>query len=185
MKHEFDILRRNSPDAIILNYEKEIEAILYKHNKERHSGSSAEYYAAIIASSIKNLCLFRPISPITDDPNDWEFIGTEPTLYHVYQHKRLSPLFKDNNNNVQYINAVVFDDITTDIQFTGSIKLATGEWIQSTQKIKGFPFTPTTIFLKIRKLLDDTDGTTIYELVSPSQLNEISQNYDFKMIAEK
>lgn len=184
MKHEFDIIRRENPDAIILGYEKEIKAILLKHGREGHSGGSVGAYVSIISSVIKKLCLFEPIAPITDNPEDW--FTTDPDE-KIFQHRRLSSLFKEGDT-VIYLDAIEFHVVGEEFNFGGSVTLENGTRLRSSQKIKGFPFTLKKFQLDLYEIPEtDNDGNVIkgsnvYKIANPAQLKDIAEYYDLKDI---
>ena len=168
---ELDILVKSASDPenrpIIEEFIPEILALCDKFGNSGQSGGSAPYTANALSSAIKKLCLQKPICPIMgidEEWNDVSIISDEP-LRTLYQNKRCSALFKDNDN-VYYLDAIVWQGDTEGESgnnwdtFTGTV-----EGIKSRQYIKGFPFEPKTFYIDVTRemLPEDWDEEPFYE----------------------
>jgi len=63
-------------------------------SKEGHSGYSASYALGIL----KKLLAFEPLTPLTGEDSEWIDVTEESGGNVMYQNKRLSSVFKDNNS---------------------------------------------------------------------------------------
>lgn len=66
-----------------------------------HSGFSASY----TINAFSRLANFKPLTPLTGDDDEWNKAGTG-----VYQNKRYSAVFKENNRGAYNIEGKVFTD---------------------------------------------------------------------------
>jgi hypothetical protein len=79
-----------------------IVKLLEVFSDEGHSGSSAPYAVDLFSK----LALFKPIAPLTGE--DWEWVDVaERDGGRVYQNKRASHVFKDDNGAYD-INGIIF-----------------------------------------------------------------------------
>lgn len=69
-----------------------------------HSGFSASMAVALF----RRLAAFKPLTPITDEPDQWEPSPGDDS--GLLQHKRYSSVFKDAEGNAFDVDAVVFED---------------------------------------------------------------------------
>jgi hypothetical protein len=104
-------------------------------DKQGHSGMSA----SLVISLFKELADFKPINPIKNEPDEWTEYAEG-----MFQHKRLSSLFKDGaDGRPYYLDAIVWDEGGN--CFNGTV----GE-ITSRQFVK-LPFLPKTFYVKVNK----------------------------------
>ena len=61
---------------------------------EGHSGYSASYALGVL----KKLLAFEPLTPLTGEDSEWTDVTAESGGNVMYQNKRLSSVFKDNNS---------------------------------------------------------------------------------------
>jgi len=153
---EFEILKKESQDSVVIEFEKEIISLCNKFHKSGQSGGSAPFVAEAIASTLRKLMLFQPISPLTGGDEEWsditEMCGEEVT----FQNKRDSRVFKYGNGEACMVSAIVAESENGSC-WSGSFwkskeDLLTGNKdlkIKSAQKIKAFPFTPKTFHVKV------------------------------------
>jgi len=94
---EFQILKKESQDSVVIEFSQEIIALCDKFHKSGQSGGSAPFVAEAIVSTLRKLMLFQPISPLTGGDEEWsditEMCGEEVT----FQNKRDSRVFKYGN----------------------------------------------------------------------------------------
>lgn len=169
-KSELDYLLKmanEGPDdrPIIEDFVPEILSLIDKFGKSGQSGGSAPYYAYAISETIKKLCLFQPISPITGE--DWEWNDVTDGLY---QNRRCANLFKDKHS-AYYLDAIIFRE-ESGCCFTGKVK-----GISSRQYIKGFPFEPKSFYVDVT-----TSNSGIDYIKDKSQIEEVAEYYDMKNI---
>lgn len=141
---EFDILEKTTPDALILEFKKEILELCEAFGNSGQSGFSAPYTAFAISEAIKKLCLKEPICDITGD--DSEQIKIEDGQ----QNSRCSGLFKQDNGECYYINAIVQQGEEEYDSFTGGVYIddIKFEPIRSSQLVN-FPFKPKTFYVDV------------------------------------
>lgn len=169
-KSELDILIKSTPDAIIIDFIPEILALVEKFGKSGQSGGSAPYTAHALSSTIEKLCLQEPICPITgidDEWNDVSSYGDDPT----WQNKRCSSLFKYKDGKIKYIDSIVWKTDSGSCFSGGSVKLKNGDRVNSSQEIRGFPFTPKTFYIDV--IQNDRESVVKDE----SQLDEVFGYY--------
>lgn len=190
LKHaerEFEILEKQRDEdpyneALILDFKDEILALIEKFGTSGQSGGSAPFVSKAISDSIKTLCMFRPLSGIEDRDEDWVNVGITGENIRLYQHKRLSSVFK-KNGKCNYLEAVIFKGEEGNDIFTGKIEDVTSSLI-----IKNFPFSPKTFYIDVVKELNTTDpdrvtcinGDYLYKLKDRNQLKEVYEYYDPK-----
>jgi len=101
-------------------------------SKQGHSGFSASY----CIDAFCKLANYKLLSPIKDDSqNDWC-----ETSKNVFQHKRLSALFKDGKGMPYYLDAITWKE-SNGSYYHGSAHTSNGEIITSRQLVR-FPFFP-------------------------------------------
>jgi hypothetical protein len=175
-EREFDILskieKKTGDEFLVTPFKKEILAIFNKFMDSGQSGGSAPYYAQAVAGAIKDLCLQKPLSPLTDEKEEWEDVSEIMEEGNTFQNNRLTSVFK-KGNKAYYIDAVVFRG-EDDTCFTGSAEYSEGK-IYSSQYIKSFPFTPKTFYIDIYY---DEDGDS--RIKNEEQLKEVFDYYDQK-----
>ena len=155
-------------------------------SKQGHSGGSAPFYAGALSSAIKNVLLFKPLSSITGEENEWDDTGetlNKGEKNEMYQNKRLSSLFKNGKDGrPYYLDAIVWKGAEPHDTFTGTV-----EGITSRQYIK-LPFKPKTFYIDVIKDHDtnkypenevvEGEGKYVYRLVDSKQLEEVFKYYD-------
>jgi hypothetical protein len=150
-KVEFDILKTTTPDALVLEFENEILALCEKFGNSGQSGGSAPYTAAIISSVVKKLCTFQTIAPLTGEDGEWSDVTEQSNGEMLYQNKRNSAVFKDEQG-VWYLDAIVWcadtpgDSGNNWDNFSGTV-----EGIKSRAYIKEFPFEPKTFHINVTR----------------------------------
>jgi len=122
-----------------------IKEILRVWGRQGHSGFSANFFAPKVCKIIENAMLFKPFVPIQNE-EDFDFYNTgNGTL----QSKRLSSVFKDNENApAHYLYAIVWND--GDSLFTGTLRIKGLGEINSSANIKKYPFTPKSFYVDVR-----------------------------------
>jgi len=156
-QRELEILSKIHLDPdnrpIVEEFIPEILALIEKFGK---SGCSAPYTAGALASTIKDLCLFKPLSPITGDENEWRdvtdmFEASEETFQNI----RCGSIFKKGKEEkATYCDAITWKgqypwDYGTDKwddTFTGKV-----EGYGPSQYIKSFPFTPKRFYVNVTR----------------------------------
>ena len=68
---------------------------------QNHSGFTAAY----TVNAFKRLAMFKPLTPLTGEDNEWIEVGTG-----VFQNKRYSAVFKDKDGTAYNIEGKVFTD---------------------------------------------------------------------------
>lgn len=192
---EFEILRKTTPDALVLEFEKEILKLVDKFGKSGQSGFSAPYYSSAITNTLKSLLDFKPITDVTGDESEWNDVKNG-----MFQNKRISALFYDDskeNSVPYYLNAVVFQGEEQHYAFTSGhgvyIDTEFKENVSSFWHIKGFPFKPKTFYIDVVKVpiteeeavlrnidytKDPNDGTFYIDVLKDKeQLKEVYEYY--------
>lgn len=123
------------------------------------SGGSMPYTAHSLAIIIKKLLMHEPITSITGTDCEWMNVSEYSGGELLYQNKRCSALFKSDDEEPYYLDAIVFKDITNNCTFTGDVS-----GLCSRQCIKGFPFHPKTFYVDVEEVPYDPDiHTDFYE----------------------
>jgi len=178
---ELVYLRKSVPDALVLEFEKEILALVKAFGHSGQSGGSAPYTAKAITRALDKLLMFDPIMPITGE--DWEWNELEPGMMgrpNVKQNKRLSSVFMEDGQ-AHYLNAVVFRGNEDWDTFVGEV-----EGVSSCLNIKGFPFEPKTFYIDVVRTpnTDHPDrvscggGDYLYTIKDREQLKAVYDYYD-------
>lgn len=142
-EEELAILQSQHKELVIEDFIDLIKQATVIFEKQGHSGSSAPFYANVLANTIKDVLLFRPLSPITGEDSEWVCDHMEEG---VCQNKRLSSIFKKKDGRAYYLDAIVWRGEEEGDVFTGTV----GD-ISSRQYIKSFPFTPKTFYVDVVK----------------------------------
>lgn len=142
-EEELAILQSQHKDLVIEDFIDLIKQATVIFEKQGHSGSSAPFYANVLANTIKDVLLFRPLSPITGEDSEWVCDHMEEGMC---QNKRLSSIFKKKDGRAYYLDAIVWRGEEEGDVFTGTV----GD-ISSRQYIKSFPFTPKTFYVDVVK----------------------------------
>lgn len=186
-KSELDILAKQTPDAVVLEFTPQILALCEAFGKSGQSGGSAPFVSKAIVDTLKKLLNFDPICPLTGDESEWSLVSmgdNEP----IYQNNRYPRVFKAaKDGRAYFIDAIVFDgDIAG--RFNGqSVSVPGAGNIASRQYIKSFPFTPKTFYIDVLDMRwKDKNGTQLDEngdwwthtVKDPNQLKEVFEYYD-------
>lgn len=153
-KQELDILEATVPDAIILPFREEILALCEKFGESGQSGGSAPYTATAISKAIKSLLLQEPICDITGHKDEWVNISECMGGNKTWQNKRCGGLFKSEDGEVRYIDAIVWKGVEEYDTFCGRVYVDEKDFklISSKQIIKGFPFKPKTFYIDVIRI---------------------------------
>jgi hypothetical protein len=148
-----------------------IKRITELFSKEGHSGCSASFAAPALAETIKNVLLFKPLSPITGADDEWSNPGGE-----IFQNNRLSSVFKQGKDGKPYyLDAIVWKS-QNDCTFTGSVFKADGVRVFSRQYIK-LPFKPKTFYIDVIEKEVAKDDWESY-IKDEKQLEEVFEYYE-------
>lgn len=184
---ELDILTKSNTDPdnrpIIEQFIPEIIALCDKFGKSGQSGGSAPFTARALSKAIENLCLQEPICPITGIDEEWIDITEINSGEPMWQNKRCSALFKDENGEVMYVDAIV-KRTQNDSSWSGSFWLNKKDYlsgnkdlmISNAQYVKEFPFTPKTFYIDVIEEEVAPDDWEMY-LKDKSQLDEVFKYY--------
>jgi len=184
---ELDILTKSNTDPdnrpIIEQFIPEIIALCDKFGKSGQSGGSAPFTARALSSAIEKLCLQEPICPITGIDEEWIDITEINSGEPMWQNKRCSALFKDENGEVMYVDAIV-KRTQNDSSWSGSFWLNKKDYlsgnkdlmISNAQYVKEFPFTPKTFYIDVIEEEVAPDDWEMY-LKDKSQLDEVFEYY--------
>ena len=198
-ENEFNILEKTVENAIATPFRDEINALVKKFNNSGQSGGSAPITAEVISSVVKNLCLGKPICPITGIKEEWfkhdKEEGPDNKIY--YQNIRLGSVFKEEDGKAYYLNAIFFNGNLSNSPFTSnSVKMPDGTLLRSRQFIKSFPFKPKTFYIDVIETRFDKDKDTGIltpnpqgdwwesEIKDVSQLDEVKEYYDLVFIEQ-
>lgn len=178
-QNEFDVLKFTAPDAIVLEFEKEILYLVDKFNNSGQSGGSAHFVATIISNVIKKLCLQQPISPITNNIDDWMSLS-DLGDNEMSQHKRNGAVFKYKEEYCYYLDAIIKKTPNGNC-WSGSLYLTKEDALNNTNrietKIKSFPFEPKTFYIDVLEEEVSKDDWIMW-VKEPKQLEEVFNYYD-------
>lgn len=166
---EFELLEKtNDPDNnyIVLEFKKEILALVDKFGKSGQSGASAPYTSKVICDSLKKLFAHETLSPLTLDDSEFENVDYFPNM--TYQNKRNSAVFKDNSTGKSsYLNAIIWKGEEEYDTFTGTV-----DGIRSSLNIKNVPFEPKTFYIDVCK------DCGVYHIKDTTQLDQVRAYYE-------
>lgn len=110
------LIKPNGDNEMQLEMNKDILEIVGKFANQGHSGFSAAYALGII----QRLLSFKPIQPLTGEPNEWEDVQPWDKGDNTQQNLRCSSVFRNNfDNSTAYdINGKIFSDDGGDSWFT-------------------------------------------------------------------
>jgi len=150
-ERELDILLRTfvpeeeGDRLIIEEFIPEIKALVEKFGNSGQSGGSAPYTASAIATTVKKLCLFEPIAPITGEESEW---SQHDWGDKVFQNNRCGAIFKEGpDGEAYYIDAVIWKGQNDWDRFSGHV-----QGISSRQYIREFPFKPKTFYVDVDRI---------------------------------
>ena len=176
-EREMAILSRSCKDPedrpLVEPFRYEILALCDKFGNSGQSGGSAPMTARFIAMAVEHICLQQPICPITGEDSEWVTPGPP------WQNQRCGGIFKENGV-CTYLDAIIWVEEDGG-QFSGSVSTAArnglcGLQVSSQQRIKSFPFTPKTFYVKV-------DSTEIapddweHAVIEESDLDEVFEYY--------
>jgi hypothetical protein len=175
---------------IIERFIPELIALCDKFGQSGQSGGSAGYVASALSKAVENLCMQKPICPLTGFDEEWVDVsdisdsrGKEDIMY---QNSRCSALFKNGNGQVWYLDAISWRE-EKGSHWSGKAILPNGEKIGSHQFIKKFPFEPKTFYVDI--ISKKTKDRLEFFVKDESQLLEVFNYYKNpwgrKVIVEK
>ena len=149
IKTEMEILKRTSPDSLLIPYENAILDLASTLQGQGHSGASAAYTIGAVSEAVRALLSFQTIAPLTGDDDEWANISDcYSDDEEWFQNKRDSRVFKNGTTGqCTFLDAIVFNG-NLGGKFVGNIK-HNGKTISSKQIIKSFPFTPKTFFVDV------------------------------------
>lgn len=181
---ELRIVKENTPDALLLEFEKEIIALCEAFGKSGQSGGSAPYVADAVTSVLKKLMLFETISPLTGGENEWTDITQMNNGETMYQNNRNSAVFKYGEGRCVYVDAIV-KRTQTGRCWVGRFWKSKEDYlsgdrtkmVSNSQYIKSFPFTPKTFYIDVIEEEVAPDDWEMW-LKDPKQLDEIFEYYD-------
>lgn len=196
-KAEFDLMRKlgeGKPDDeqyLVLEFEKEILALVDKFGESGQSGGSAPYTAGSIIHVLKSLLAQNPATPITGADDEFYLCDDDG----LYQNMRCSAVFRrtdaDGEYTFSHVNSIIFQGEDEYDTFSGSIRLDGGVRISSSCDIKAFPFTPKTFYVDVKREKFDPlkhidadavdcgdNGVLVYSLKDPSQLEAVKELYN-------
>jgi hypothetical protein len=176
-ENEFNLLLKEYSDPddepLIKEFIPEILNLVKKFSKSGQSGGSAPYVANSIASTVKELCLHKPLLPIKGSDDEWgHLVGG----LDLIQNKRLTSLFKYPNGDVSYVDAIVWKT-QNGTTWTGSCTLKDGREIRSSAYVKRFPFIPKTFVIDVIEYEIAKDDWN-FEIEDEKQLEEVFEYYN-------
>jgi len=186
-RQELDILAATVPDSIVTPFANEIIALCETFYNSGQSGGSAPYTATAISKVVKKLLFQEPICPITGADDEWIDVAKTDEGKKLYQNKRCSGLFKEENGRCWYIDAIVMKTQNGTI-LNGSFWLSKRDYlagdksklIGSAQYVKSFPFEPKTFYIDVIEEEVAKDDWQMY-LKDAKQLEKVWQYYDPKI----
>lgn len=150
-EREIDILKSQTPDAVILPFGDQILALVGAFGDSGQSGGSAPYVARAVADAVQKLFLHKPISPVTGRKDEWVNVRPEILNVPLFQNSRCGALFKDGlGATPYYLDAIVWQGEEKHDAFTGSVYVddVNFELIHSRQFVR-FPFEPKSFYVDV------------------------------------
>jgi hypothetical protein len=142
------------------NFKDEMQEAICNHvlkllevfSEEGHSGSTAPYAVGLF----KKLAMFDPVVPLTGE--DWEW---NETGQGVFQNKRCSHVFKDEDGKAYDINGKVFYEwherpLDEDEEgYPGTCRFKSSYTSRDSRVYITFPYTPTTEYVEVKNAADE------------------------------
>lgn len=156
----------------------EILALVNKFGHSPQTGGSAPLVAQAIADTVKKLCTFQPICPITGFEDEWSDVlemGSGGNMR--YQNKRMGSVFKREDGTAYYLDAIIWKTKNDTTWFSKSVKLPSGGTIASIQAIKQFPFIPKTFTIDVIETEIEKDNWE-FTVKNENDLLEVFEYYD-------
>jgi hypothetical protein len=181
-ERELHILSKSATDPenrpIIEPFSKELIALADKFGKSGQSGGSAPMTATAIAHAVKTLLFREPICPILGIDEEWVDVTEMNGGKTLYQNNRCSGVFKRENGECTYVDAIIWKPVDGSSCIHGSAWLPDrSAQLRSVQKIKSFPFKPKTFYIDVIEeeiAKDDWERT----IKSFYQLQKVFKYYD-------
>lgn len=163
--------RKEGDRALIEDFAPEMLALIDKFGNSGQSGGSAPYTAGAIVGALKKLLMQEPISPVTNEDEDW----FQP-IDETWQNKRCSALFKESKDGrPYYLDAIVWKT-PNGATYTGTAYDG-AEKIYSRQYVKKFPFEPKTFTIDVEERKIGKDDWA-FDIMNTDQLSEVFDYYD-------
>lgn len=170
-EQEFAILEKlNDPENqyLVLEFKDEIIKLVEKFGDSGQSGGSAPYVASTIVNCIKDLLMYKSLTPVMNIDDEWVEVSE-----NLMQNKRCSALFKTiNTGKCHYLDAVIFREYYNDGSsacFTGHI----GNMLRSSMIVKQFPFEPISFYIDVEKTDEDN-----YKIKNPEEMKKVYEIYE-------
>jgi hypothetical protein len=155
-KYEFELMeikfiKDPTETTIVLEFETKILDLVRAFGESGQSGASAPYVAEIISSTVKKLCLHKPLSPLTGEDSEWRLLEKDYEYDQTdhYQNIRDTSVFKDSKGKCYCVDAVIFQGEEEYDTFTGTV-----EEVHSNMNIKKFPFEPQKFYIDVVKVIN-------------------------------
>jgi len=161
---EWDYLRKHTdPEEweVLEQFIEPVEEIRKIFQNQGHSGMSAPWFASRLGQIVENILTYKPLVPIHEGEEEWVEIDNG-----IYQSKRCSGLFKEQNQPPYYLDAIIWVE-PSGVTFTGIVN-----GITSRQYIK-YPFYPKHFFVKIYENPETED----YIIIDKQVLKEALEYY--------
>ena len=187
-KSELDILAKQTPDALVLEFTPQILALCEAFGKSGQSGGSAPFVSQAIANTFKKLAMFETLSPITGADHEWTDVSEIRDHEPLFQNNRDGRIFKNGKTGLaHFIEAIIFDG-NMNGRFSGNgVAVPENGVVGSAQYIKSFPFTPKTFYVvviderfkdKEATMPDENGDWWTHKLKDPAQLKAVFEYYD-------
>jgi hypothetical protein len=171
---EFKILKQNTPDAVVLEFETEILNLVDKFGHSGQSGGSAPFVASAIRDVVYKLCMQEPIIGITCDESEWMEVGNDD-----YQNTRCSGVFKHGKTGRPYfLDAITWvDEKGHGWHSNHVISDSENKIYLSRQYIKSLPFIPKNFRVDVISKEVAKDDWEFY-VKNSDDLKEVFEYYD-------
>jgi len=194
---ELDILVKsktnNENRPIIEKFIPEIIALCEKFGNSGQSGGSAPYTAEALSQTIKKLCLFQPIAPITGIDEEWCEVTELNDGKPMFQNKRCSALFKEGKDGDAYYIDAVLKRTQNGSCWSGSFWKSKKDYLTGNKDlmintkriyIKSFPFVPKTFYIDV---IEEEVAKDDWEMYAKdiSQLEDVYKYYKRPPITRK
>lgn len=164
--------KKEGDKAIIEDFAPEMLALIDKFGKSGQSGGSAPFTAGAIVGALKKLLMQEPISPVTNEKDDWHDLTGDGPL----QNKRCYALFKEGKDGKPYYLDAIVWKTPKGATYTGTALDGT-EKITSRQYVKKFPFEPKTFTIDVEEREIGKDDWE-FDIMNTDQLSEVFDYYD-------
>jgi len=164
---------------------RDVLELIATFSNQGHSGYSAGY----ILNIFSKLASWKPITSILNVTEQWNDVTECMDGKTMFQHKKLSSLFKDGENGEPYYLDAITKRLPNGSCWCGPLFMTKKDALEgnvescitSAAYVKTWPFVPKTFYINVEEYEITKDDFVMYP-VNPDQFEEVLQYYDLKLV---